>query len=350
MEESKDRKGVKHGGDVNLNCRFYRNQFPKIDDIVVVEVQRVENEGAYVSLLEYNNIEGMIPLGELSRKRIRSVTKLTRIGKTEYVTVIRVDEAKGYLDLSKKRVAPEEIQECENKFNKSKTVNSILRHVAQTTKTDIEILYETIGWPLYDKYEHAYDAFRMAVSDSNSVLEGLEMTQEVKNSLLSVIRSRLSPHPINIRADFGVTCFEYDGIDAIKEALSAGAAMASDRIQVKIRLIAAPVFVLVVTTIDRNQGMILANSVLRKIMEEIKSRGGNFVMKEEPHCLNDQGDLDIEEYIQKQNNAKHIEEGEEENDEGMDVDIGVDINAIDAKQELEEDVDEGEAEEEKGEA
>ena len=35
--------------------------------------------GAYVSLLEYNNIEGMILLSELSRRRIRSVTKLIKV-------------------------------------------------------------------------------------------------------------------------------------------------------------------------------------------------------------------------------------------------------------------------------
>ena len=34
--------------------------------------------GAYVQLLEYNNIEGMILLSELTRRRIRSVTKLIK--------------------------------------------------------------------------------------------------------------------------------------------------------------------------------------------------------------------------------------------------------------------------------
>lgn len=36
--------------------------------------------GAYVSLLEYGNIEGMILLSELSRRRIRSVQKLIKVG------------------------------------------------------------------------------------------------------------------------------------------------------------------------------------------------------------------------------------------------------------------------------
>jgi len=35
--------------------------------------------GAYVGLLEYNGIEGMILLSELSRRRIRSITKLIKV-------------------------------------------------------------------------------------------------------------------------------------------------------------------------------------------------------------------------------------------------------------------------------
>lgn len=35
--------------------------------------------GAYVALLEYNGIEGMILLSELSRRRIRSITKLIKV-------------------------------------------------------------------------------------------------------------------------------------------------------------------------------------------------------------------------------------------------------------------------------
>lgn len=51
--------------------------------------------GAYVSLLEYDNIEGMIPLTELSNRRIRSFHKLIRVGRVEIVVVTRVDKEKG---------------------------------------------------------------------------------------------------------------------------------------------------------------------------------------------------------------------------------------------------------------
>lgn len=50
--------------------------------------------------LEYDGIEGMILLSELSRRRIRSVQKLIREGRNEVVVVMRVDPDKGGLGVS----------------------------------------------------------------------------------------------------------------------------------------------------------------------------------------------------------------------------------------------------------
>ena len=120
--------------------------------------------GAYVKLLEYDNIDGMILLSELSRRRIRSIQKLIRVGRNEVVVVLRVDKEKGYIDLSKRRVSPEDIIKCEERYNKSKMVHSIMRHVAEKTNTPIEILYESIGWPLNKRYGHAIDAFKLSIT------------------------------------------------------------------------------------------------------------------------------------------------------------------------------------------
>ncbi len=76
---------------------MYENRFPEVDDLVMVKVKQVAEMGAYVHLLEYNNIEGMILLSELSRRRIRSIQKLIRVGRNEVVVVMRVDKEKVWL-------------------------------------------------------------------------------------------------------------------------------------------------------------------------------------------------------------------------------------------------------------
>lgn len=59
--------------------RMYESKYPEVDDVVMVQVKSIAEMGAYVALLEYNGIEGMILLSELSRRRIRSITKLIKV-------------------------------------------------------------------------------------------------------------------------------------------------------------------------------------------------------------------------------------------------------------------------------
>ena len=45
------------GGDP-LKCRMYENDYPETGDLVIVEVKKIVDMGAYCNLLEYNNLEG----------------------------------------------------------------------------------------------------------------------------------------------------------------------------------------------------------------------------------------------------------------------------------------------------
>jgi hypothetical protein len=57
---------------------MYRSKYPDVEEPVMVLVKRIDVMGVYVSLMEYGEVEGMILLSELSRRRIRSVKKLVR--------------------------------------------------------------------------------------------------------------------------------------------------------------------------------------------------------------------------------------------------------------------------------
>jgi len=67
-------------GKSELNCRFYSNEFPEVEDLVMVEISTVNEDGAYVRLLEYNDKEALILASNTTRKRVRNVKKLLRLG------------------------------------------------------------------------------------------------------------------------------------------------------------------------------------------------------------------------------------------------------------------------------
>lgn len=291
----------------------------------MVNVRSIAEMGAYVSLLEYDSIEGMIMLSELSRRRIRSINKLVRIGRNECVVVIRVDETKGYIDLSKRRVSPEEIQKCEEKYSKAKTVNSILRNVATKLDYDseqLEDLCERTAWFLEEQTKipaSSYDMFKKAVTDP-TVLSGCTfVSDEEKETLMTNIQHRLTPHPVKIRADVEVSCYSYEGIDAVKAALRAGLAQSTEQLPLKINLIAPPQYVITTTTLDRTEGIAKLNTAIQVIRETIEESEGQFNVKMEPKVVTDIEDEELRKQMEELQLANQEVAGDDDTSDQEDI-------------------------------
>ncbi|KAL0434047.1 UNVERIFIED_CONTAM: Eukaryotic translation initiation factor 2 subunit alpha, partial [Sesamum latifolium] len=79
---------------------------------------------------KYDDMEAMLSFTELWRCRIRSIASLVRIfGRVEPVMVLHVEPDKGFVNLSKRRVSADDASACLERYNKSKHVHSMLRHV-----------------------------------------------------------------------------------------------------------------------------------------------------------------------------------------------------------------------------
>ncbi|KZL83034.1 eukaryotic translation initiation factor 2 alpha subunit [Colletotrichum incanum] len=291
--------------------RYFENKYPEIDEFVMVNVKQIAEMGAYVKLLEYDNIDGMILLSELSRRRIRSIQKLIRVGRNEVVVVLRVDKEKGYIDLSKRRVSPEDIIKCEERYNKGKMVHSIMRHVAEKTLTPIEQLYETIAWPLNKKYGHAIDAFKLSITNTEVWNDATFPSEAVSEELKSYIAKRLTPQPTKVRADVEVTCFGYEGIDAVKAALRTAESRNDDQTQVKVRLVSPPLYVLTSTCLDKNLGIARLEEAIVEIRTSIEAAGGSLVVKMEPKAVTESDDAELQALMEKRERENAEVSGDE---------------------------------------
>ncbi|KAL6657296.1 hypothetical protein ACP70R_005076 [Stipagrostis hirtigluma subsp. patula] len=321
----------------NLECRMYEAEFPEVDEAVMVEVKHHSETGVFVSLLEYGGIEGMTLLSELSRRRVRSVSALVKVGRQEPAIVLRVDHDRGYVDLSKRRVSDEEARLCEDRYAKSKLVHSIMRHVADTLHLDLEPLYRRVVWPLYRSYGHAFDAFKLAVSDPDAVLDALTyedkhvgpdghevtkivpaVTPEVKDALVKNIRRRMTAQPLKIRADVDMKCFEFDGVLHIKEAMRIAEAAGNNDCPVKMKIVAAPLYVLTTHTLDKEQGISVLTDAIKACKDAIERHKGKLVVKEAPRAVSERDDKLLLDDVEK------LKIAGEEVDTGMsDVDLAM---------------------------
>ncbi|KAG2353752.1 eukaryotic translation initiation factor 2 subunit alpha [Suillus spraguei] len=334
--------------------RYYEQRYPEVDELVMVQVRQIAEMGAYVKLLEYDNIEGMILLSELSRRRIRSIQKLIRVGRNEVVVVLR------------------DIIKCEERYMKSKAVASIMRHVAsklpsmdadaaispedeaveketkksrRAAKKDnpeeaaaamaaeeaavphdgsneeerLEKLYEQVAWPLGHKYGHTYDAFKLALTEQETVFSSIPnpVSSAAISILMGTIARRLTPQPIKLRADIELTCYTPAGIDAIKKALRAGEAQSNETVPIKAKLVAPPLYVLSTNATDKYAAVDRLERAIESILGTIESQGGNLVVKMKPKAVSETEEQDLAQLMAKAGQENAEVSGDEDDEEGI---------------------------------
>lgn len=237
----------------------------------------------------------------------------------------------GYIDLSKRRVSAEDVIKCEERFNKSKMVHSILRHVAEKTREPIENLYEKIGWPLMKKYGHAVDAFKYSITyvflppESNGshsltlllsnadVWDGIEFPSDaVREELTTYISKRLTPQPTKVRADVNVQCFGYEGIEAVKTALRTAEAMNTPETPIKVKLVSPPLYVLTSQCLDKNVGIQALGEAIDKIKESIEAAGGDLRVMMAPKAVTEADDADLQALMDKREKENAEVSGDED--------------------------------------
>lgn len=128
-------------------------------------------------MLEYNNREALILATHASRARIRNVRKLLRVGTQDYMQVIGVDQVGGFIDLSKRTISLQDIEQKKKDYDKAKIVHLILRLTAHNLKCKLIELYEAFGWDLYDVFGHAYDAFKLCLSEPDLVFSKVTISE-----------------------------------------------------------------------------------------------------------------------------------------------------------------------------
>eukprot|EP01121_Diplochlamys_sp_Union-15-3_P010605 TRINITY_DN2992_c0_g1_i1.p1 TRINITY_DN2992_c0_g1~~TRINITY_DN2992_c0_g1_i1.p1 ORF type:complete len:311 (+),score=62.80 TRINITY_DN2992_c0_g1_i1:60-935(+) len=260
------------------SCRFYEHELPEVDDLVMVKISTVNEIGGFCQLLEYNNLEGFIPLSELSTTRIRSVQKHIKHGQTKVFQVIRVDKERKFVDLTKRYITKQDTDACTKKYNRCKLIHNTLKRLAETKHLKLTDLYEKIVWPLDKKYGSSFRAFQLVAEGDPKILDSLSIENEVKEALKQMVLKRLEVQPVKVVAEISVSCYAEEGIDHIKKSLKNGLIEG-----VKIQHRASPLYWVFTVTADEEKGSELILKSIQLIKEELERGGGSLSILEQPH-------------------------------------------------------------------
>lgn len=218
-----------------------------------------------------------------------------------------------------------------------------MRHVAETTGYNLEELYQQIAWPLYRLYGHAHDAFRQMITDAeaDTVFQRLKdeahngqditaLTPDVKEGILKNARRRLTPQPIKIRADVEMTCFAYDGVEHIKTAMRAAQGCSDETNEVKIKLVAPPLYVLTTQTLDKSVGIDVLNKAVDACKASIESNKGHMRVKEAARAVSEREERALQEELEAAEAANREVAGDSDSDEDYEEGMTMDVDAAPA--------------------
>ena len=88
----------------------------------------------------------------------------------------------------------------------------------------------------------AYDALESILLNGDGILEWLKINKEIKDELIKILKNKIIIKPVTIISLFTLTCFTFNGIDDIKEALSFELKSKTKDIFFKFYIIGSPLY------------------------------------------------------------------------------------------------------------
>lgn len=192
--------------------------FPHESELVLCTVTKIYHTSIFVHLDEYNNSVGMINISEIAPGRIRNLRDYVQEGKKVVCKVLKVNERRGHIDLSYRRVNDNQRRKKIEEIKQEQKAEKLIEDVAKTLKTNVKVIFNEIYSKLEKDYDNVYNFFmdvRLNEIKVEDYIKKPKLAQELKN----LISKRIKPPVVEIKGEITLYSKASDGLNIIKEIL-----------------------------------------------------------------------------------------------------------------------------------
>ncbi|RDD52540.1 S1 RNA-binding domain-containing protein [Nanoarchaeota archaeon NZ13-N] len=196
---------------------YKRRDHPKKGEYVVCIVKEIEDVTVRVSLEEYENFTGIIPIDEVSSKRISNLREVVKEGMIVVCYVIDVDPSSRVATLSLKRVDENRKKVKMQEYKKERQAYILLSDFCKKENIDIssildKIIYANDGKKLYEVFTHAY-------IDGPKVLESFGINKRISEKLFNYLKENYNVPTYELKIKIDIYTLRGDGLIVLKEFL-----------------------------------------------------------------------------------------------------------------------------------
>jgi len=246
-------------------------EMPEQGEIVLATVTKVMDHGAYVTLEEYDNIQGFLHISEIAPGWIRSINRFVKDGEKKVLLVKKVNLKRGDIDLSLKQISKDQkkqkLKEVK-KFEKGKTLLQNVKEKAKLSDEEVEKLEDSI----YSKFDSVYDAFIEIGRNGIESVKELKLAKKTADAIEGIC-SKIKLPSVEIRGIMEITNEKSDGVEIIKKILIDVLKKDST---IDITYLGAPKYRLSITSDNFKSAEKLLKPIIAEIQTDIEKKKGSF--------------------------------------------------------------------------
>jgi len=242
-------------------------RYPRPREIIIGRVKRVNPFSAFIILDEYDGLEGMVHISEVTNKWVKDIRTHVRVGQTVVAKVMRVDFRKGHINLSLKRVRPREKEEKLKGIKRAQKSEKMLEMAGKDIGASKEEI-ENIGKGLKEDFGEVFLVFEKSMTDSGKELLIKKGLGKKWVDAISVIAGKVMEiKEKTVKLSLEIKCYTGDGVEQIKKAVKD-----LDK-DISIKYISAPQYTIEMKNKDAKKADKKLRKGVEKITESLKGIG-----------------------------------------------------------------------------
>jgi translation initiation factor 2 subunit 1 len=254
-----------------------RRDWPEEGEIIVATVKRIEGHGAYVTLDEYDNKEGLLHISEISSSWVRNIRNHVRERQKTVLHVLRVSPEKKQIDLSLRRITQDERRKKIEDWKKNRKAETLMRSAAESLKVSDEDLYKKVGSKIVDQYGSLYLGLEAAAKKGMDALVEAGVTKKASRVLAKIAQEKIVIKGVTIHGTIEASSMAPNGVEFIKDALLSTKDVAEeDDAIVGLTSLGAPKYRIEITAADYRVAEAVMNKVIKHVETAWSGHDGKF--------------------------------------------------------------------------
>ena len=253
-------------------------ELPEIGEIVIATITKISDHGAYVTLDEYNKIQGFLHVSEIAPGWVRKVHRYVKEGEKKVLLVKKVRTERKEIDLSLKQISKEQRKKKlldVKRFEKEQGILKNIQEKSELTTKQIEELEDQF----LSKYDSVYDAMLNIAIKGTEEINDLKLQKKVLTTIKDIC-SKMKLPSVELRGILEISNNQSNGVELIQKTLS-DAENAKD-VKIEITYLGAPKYRLRLVSQDFKTAEKSLKPILEKIEKNVKKQSGlyNFTREE----------------------------------------------------------------------